>query len=122
MPDVGMDESAESRWTKLGKVARLTLLAAFVLWAARFKPSPDPKVARLQLDWFSLVLGSACVISIPADLRSGKTYAFHTHYQRTENPVGFWVAIVVVGLGGAAMAIGALGDLLGLWRMVGGPR
>ena len=73
---------------------------------------------RLGGDWFLIALAVADVALSGVDVLNGTFYSRYTGTtRRWEEPKTFWAEISVLLLLSAGMLIGAIGDLLGLWRV-----
>jgi hypothetical protein len=67
-------------------------------------------------DWAWVAFGGVMVMAASVDATSGTTALIYREVQRTADPVGFWVSIVIMLMLGAGIVIGAAGALLGLWH------
>ncbi len=90
-------------------IALFAMLCAH--WADRHHSLPQ----ELQ-DWVWLAFGGLLVAITALDVKDGTTISIVSPIERAKDPFRFWTTIVIsAGLGGA-VAIGAAGGLLRLWK------
>ena len=118
MSDARQAEGSESRWPRVRPALEaIAIIGGVVLILAR-----AGRLTRSEEDWALLVFGLLYAHHVATDVRRGRTtlqrYGDDPRYDyvRSADPIGFWVLIALKGAVAAAVAIGALGDLLGLWN------
>ena len=67
-----------------------------------------------DLSW--LALGCLLFAVFISQLRSGAGSIGVITWKRSEDPVPYWIAVLVLLFLGRGAIVGALGDMLGLWR------
>lgn len=92
-----------------------------LLFVIRFANRHARPWFRGDAGWFLLVAGLSFAYHVASDVRRGRSnvgrYGNNPRYDyvRAADPVGFWAVIAVKGACAAAVAVFALGLLLGVW-------
>lgn len=81
------------------------------------------RVSKGEGDWAFFALVFLFGVHLVHDVRRGRTQIPSRggddpryDYVRSADPIGFWILIALQGAVAAAIAVGAIGDLLGLWK------
>lgn len=108
------DERRES--IKSGYASMRMIILAIALAGILLDRAYPQKLGRLGGDGVIVGVGILVVVATFLDIRTGTADIYLSKFKRSEDSTGFWTAIAIgIGTGGF-MVIGALGDLLGLWR------
>ncbi len=97
------------------KVAGFTIgvIAVLALWFCKSHPQQLSKSGAV---WVYFAMGVALTLFAISDLKSGVTGLVGPTFKRSEDPLGYWVFISVMGIAAAGITFGPLGGILGLWQ------
>lgn len=77
----------------------------------------DSRQARgVSNDWIWLAISSVMLAFGISYLFSGSASIYFRNYKRSDNPIGYWLAVVGTLVISGTVMIGTLGDMFGLWR------
>ena len=110
-----VDEERESIRSGYASLRMIILGIAFAaLFIAQAYPA---RIGRLGTDGF--LFGSGCLVALATwmDIRSGNSNLGLATFKRTDDSTGFWTAVSVGFAVSALLALGALGDAVGLWQI-----
>ena len=72
------------------------------------------QMTRLHQDWYYLAIGTFLATLGMADLRRGSSLMAYRWVTRSDNPVRYWLAVVLEVVVGGGLIVIALGELFGV--------